>query len=176
MLRRTKKVLFGGVLLEALSHCSGGGGGTLGPTPATLVSTCDKICANVVATCTESVSLDATCMAACGDLNLVQLGCIDPFAAYLACIAGATSVQCGAGGQDVLITTPECESDRQAAITCNAPPGAVAVCIELPDNSACGVSAPGSVSAMFCVGAPSGCSLPPSSSPNPVGIGTYCCP
>jgi hypothetical protein len=157
----------------ALTHCSGGGSGSLGPTPATLVSTCDQICSNVVAQCSESVTLNAQCVNACGDLGLVQVGCIDPFASYLACIAGATSVQCGAGGQDVVITTPQCESDRQAVLTCNAPPGVVTACVQLPGNTACGPVAAGAASPEFCVGAPSGCQSP---SPNPIGIGTYCCP
>jgi hypothetical protein len=173
MQRRTVGALVGCALLGALSHCSGGGGGSIGPTAASLVSTCDQICGNVVAQCTESASLDAQCMAACGDLSLVQLGCIDPFASYLACIAGATSVQCGADGQDVVLTTPECETDRQAVLACNAPPGLVAACVQLPGTASCAVSASGGSAAMFCVGAPSGCSAP---SPNPVGIGTYCCP
>jgi hypothetical protein len=168
--------LFGCLLLGALAHCSGSGGGSGnlgGATPASLVSTCDQICSNVVAKCAGSASLDAQCLAACNDVGLVQLGCIDPFASYLACMAGATSVQCGLNGQDVLITIPQCESDRQAVVMCNAPPGAVAACLQLPDNTPCGPSAPKAMVAMFCVGAPTGCHSP---APNPIGIGTYCCP
>jgi hypothetical protein len=166
-------LLLGCVLFCALAHCSGSGGGRVSPTPASLVSTCDQICANVVAQCSGSVSLEATCESACGDLSFVQLGCIDPFASYLACVVGATSVKCGAGGQDVLIMTPQCESDRQAVLNCNAPPGAVAACVQLPGNTSCGVVAPGATGPVFCVGVPNGCNSP---TPNPVGIGTYCCP
>jgi len=172
MQRRPGSLRVGIPLLLGLVRCSGGGGG-YGPTPATLVSTCDQICANVVAQCTESASLEQQCTSACGDLSLVQLGCLDPFASYLACMAGGTSVQCGANGQDVLITTPQCESDRQAVLDCTAPPGPVAACVQLPGNASCGVTAPGAAGAVFCVGAPSGCDSP---SPNPIGIGTYCCP
>jgi len=171
--RRPRVFLLEVLSIGALAHCSGGGSGSLGPTPETLVSTCDQICANVVAQCSESAALDAECLNACGDLSLVQLGCIAPFASYLACIAGATSVQCGADGQDVVVTTPQCEDDRQAVLTCNAPPGVVTACVQLPGNTSCGPSATSAMSAEFCVGAPSGCQSP---SPNPVGIGTYCCP
>jgi hypothetical protein len=124
----------------------------------------------VVKQCSGSAILGAQCTAACGDLNLVQLGCLDPFASYLSCVAGATSVQCGPNGQDVLIEPPNCESERQAVLHCNAPPGVVAACLQLPNDSSC---VPSTGTAMFCVGAPTGCHSP---APNPIGIGTYCCP
>jgi hypothetical protein len=171
---RPSGLLLGSLLFFcALSHCSGSGGGRLNSSPASLVSTCDQICANVVAQCSGSPSLEATCVGTCGDLNLVQLGCVDPFASYLACVAGATSVHCAAGGQDVLITTPQCESEMQAVLHCNAPPGIVTACVQLPGNTSCGVMAPGATGPVFCIGAPAACTSP---SPNPIGIGTYCCP
>jgi len=177
MQRWSRNSLVGCLLVWApVVHCSGGGGGgSVGPTPATLVSTCDQICANVVAQCSESVALEMQCTNACGALGLAPLGCLDPFASYLSCLAGATSVQCEAGGQDVVITTPQCASDREAVLSCNAPPGPVAACVELPPgNTSCGLASPGGPTAMFCVGAPANCD--PSPSPNPLGIGTYCCP
>jgi hypothetical protein len=162
---RPRSSIVGFLALAAIASCSSGG--SAGASPASLVSTCDQICANVVAQCAGMPGLEAQCVSACGALNLVQTGCLDPFASYLACIAGATSVQCGANG--VLITPPQCESDRQAVLGCNAPPGPVQACVQLPGSTACS----GASGAVFCVGAPNGCQSP---SPNPIGIGTYCCP
>ena len=161
------------------SSGNGYGGGT---TTGTLVSTCDQICTNVVAQCGAASNLYGTCLSACGDLNLVNLGCLDPFASYLTCIAGATQVQCGADGQYVLITPGQCEADRQSTLTCNAEPGLIAACIAVPGNDSCGATTTGTGlggtvtaagRAEFCVGAPEGCTAP---SPNPLGIGIYCCP
>jgi hypothetical protein len=181
-------VLLLGALSLAGASCSGSGGTTIkttgngngngnssggivlgGPSPVSLVSTCDNICNNVVAQCTASDSLYQTCTDACGDLSVIQQSCLDPFASYLTCLAGANSVQCGGGGQYVLITPPECEADREATLNCNAEPGIFAACIALPGNTSCG----GEGGAVFCVGAPAGCTSPES---NPLGIGVYCCP
>jgi hypothetical protein len=164
-----------------VTACSGGNGSGLnngngnglvlgGPSPVTLVSTCDQICSNIVATCVESPSLDDTCQSVCGDLSLVVPSCLDQFAGYLTCIAGATSVavSCGPDGADVLVTPPQCEGDLEETQTCNASPGLVSACIAIPANPACG-----GLSTEFCVGAPETCSAP---SPNPLGIGVYCCP
>jgi hypothetical protein len=164
-----------GILVALLlaSACSSGESTTTGGVSnGNLVSTCDQICANVAAQCVGSPSLEAQCMAACSNLNLVGVGCLDPFASYLACIAGATSVHCDANGQYVLLTPAQCESDRQAVLTCNASPGLVTACIALPSSPSC-TPASGGTSTEFCVGAPANC-MPPS--PNPIGIGTYCCP
>lgn len=180
-------VLLLGALSLAGASCSGSGGTTIkttgngngngssggivlgGPSPVSLISTCDSICNNVVAECTASDSLYQTCTDACGDLSVIQQSCLDPFASYLTCLSGATSVQCGAGGQYVLLTPPECEADREATLNCNAEPGIFAACISLPGNTSCG----GEGGAVFCVGAPAGCTSPES---NPLGIGVYCCP
>jgi hypothetical protein len=172
---------------NSTSH-SGGSSGSAGGglnTPGTLVSTCDTICSNVVAECTGASDLLGTCLSACNDLNLVNLGCLDPFASYLACVAGATSVQCGGDGQYVLITPSQCNADREAALSCNAQPGLIAACISVPTSNECGsvvatdgdsgiptvVESPGQP--YFCVGAPEGCFSPQT---NPIGIGIYCCP
>jgi hypothetical protein len=147
---------------------SGGSSGLGGPTTGTLVSTCDQICSNVVAQCTDGpANVFTDCLSACGALNIVQDSCLDPFASYLACIAGATSVTCGAGGAYVLITPAQCQGDLEATLNCNAAPGLVQACISLPGNTSCGASG-----AFFCVGAPAACSPP---EPNPLGIGVYCC-
>jgi hypothetical protein len=156
------------VAFLAVFGCSSGESTTGGATNANLVSTCDEICANVAAQCAGPPTLESQCMAACSNLGLVGLGCLDPFASYLTCIAGATSVHCDASGQYVLITPSQCEGDRQAVLTCNASPGLVTACVALPSSASCAGS-----STEFCVGAPTGCSPP---SPNPIGIGTYCCP
>jgi hypothetical protein len=158
------------------SGANGSSNGLGGPTPGTLVSTCDQICSNVVARCVDSpANVYTDCISACGALNLVQGSCLDPFASYLACMAGATSVTCGGDGQYVLITPQECEADREATLNCNAAPGLIAACVGVPSNQ-CGASDTNGQTtgeaAVFCVGAPAGCAPP---EPNPLGIGVYCC-
>jgi hypothetical protein len=156
---------------------SGSGGGLNFGASNNLVSTCDQICNNVVAQCAPAADFYGNCLSVCGDLNLVNLGCLNPFASYLACIAGAKSVTCE--GNSVLISPPECATDRAAALSCNAGPGLVSACIAVPSNGACGSPGTSSESAgtalqqVFCVGAPETCTAP---QPNPLGIGIYCCP
>jgi hypothetical protein len=159
------------------THSSTGTGASSGSglvinTPGSLVTTCDSICSNVVAQCAPATGLYGSCLSACNDLNLVNLGCIDPFASYLACVAGATSVSCSSDGNYVLITPAKCEADREAALNCNMQPGLISACIAVPSSDACGAVAT-SNGPVFCVGAPEGCSSP---QPNPLGIGIYCCP
>jgi hypothetical protein len=161
------------------------GNGFVINTPGSLVTTCDSICSNVVAQCVPAAQLYGSCLSACNDLNLVNLGCLDPFASYLACVAGATSVSCSGDGNYVLITPAKCETDREAALNCNMQPGLVSACIAVPSSDACGAVAANSGSSsgsptfespgspVFCVGAPEGCFSP---QPNPLGIGIYCCP
>jgi hypothetical protein len=109
-------------------------------------------------------------MNACGSLSLVQVGCVDPFASYLTCLAGATSVQCQAGGQTVVVTPSSCETNRQSLLACNPGPSPVSACLTLPGPGPC----PGiGTKPVFCVGAPAACTSP---QPNPLGLGTYCCP
>jgi hypothetical protein len=117
--------------------------------------------------------MELQCSNACGNLSLVQAGCVDPLASYLTCLAGATSVQCGSGGQYVLVTPPACESYRQAFLSCDAGPSPVSACVQLPGNNACGTTAPAGTRPVFCVGEPAGCTSP---QPNPLGLGTFCCP
>jgi hypothetical protein len=167
-------VLAGGALVVGVASCSSGGGGGGGPSGLDLVSKCDQICAQV-GTCGASPALVSQCQSACGDLALAPLGCLDPFAAYLACLGGANSVQCstGPGQAYVFVTPPQCEADRQNLVGCNAGPSPVAACVQLPGNSACGIGAPAQMHDTFCVGEPSVCT---SLQPNPLGIGTFCCP
>lgn len=154
----------------AVASCSSSSSGSGGATSGSLVSTCDTICNNL-SPC-ASASLDTQCLSVCNDLNVVPATCLDPLASYLACLAGAKSVSCQAGGQYVLVTPPECENDRQAWSSCNAGPSVIAACVQLATNVSCSGPAPGD-KAVFCIGAPSGC-VPVN--PNPLGIGRYCCP
>jgi hypothetical protein len=180
MLDRVKPLwawlVFGAGLVSA--SCSGGNSSSgFDTSPATLVSKCDQICSNIVAQCAAAAGapFDA-CRSACGDLALIPQSCLNPFASYLLCVAGATSISvtCGPGGDSALVTPPDCEDDRQATLTCNASPGLVAACIALPANASCTLPPSGGGSnPEFCVGAPSGCAPPTA---NPLGIGVYCCP
>lgn len=175
MRARTKWVaplLLGGALVVGDASCSSGNSNGGGPSGLSLVSECDQICSQV-GSCGVPVSAVAACMNACGNLSLTPLGCLDPFAAYLACLGGANSVQCMPGGAYVFVTPAQCDTDRQALVGCNAGPSPVAACVQLPGNSACGAAAPTSMHDTFCVGEPSVCSSP---QPNPLGIGTFCCP
>jgi hypothetical protein len=156
--------------VASCSSSSNSGNGNPAATPGSLVSTCDQICNNVVAQCAGASAVQ--CLSACDDLNLVPNTCLNPIASYLVCLSGATSVQCEAGGQYVLVAPADCRDDEQAVTNCNAGPSVVAACLELPGNTSCASSAAGSKAA-FCVGAPNGCQAP---KPNPIGIGVYCCP
>jgi hypothetical protein len=163
-----------GIVTASCSSNNSSGNGNGDSSPAKLVSECDQICNNVVAQCAGAAS--ASCLSACNDLNLVPMSCLNPFLSYLVCITGATSitVTCGANGNATLVPPPDCESDRQATLNCNASPGLVAACIALPGNTSCAAApAGGGPNPEFCVGAPTGCAPP---SPNPLGIGIYCCP
>lgn len=147
---------------------NGNGSGT--GNPGSLVSTCDTICNNL-APC-GSAALNDNCLSLCNNLNVATGTCVDPLASYLACLAGAKSVSCQAGGQYVLVTPPECASDRQTFVTCNPGPSVISACLQLSGNTSCASAAPAE-KPVFCVGAPSGCVAP---NPNPLGIGVYCCP
>ena len=181
MLDRMKSLcawlVIGATGIVTASCSSSNSGGTPDNSPATLISKCDQICNNVLATCTSAAGAPYNaCLSACGDLAVVPASCLNPFAAYLICIAGATSVTvtCGANRDYVLVTPPDCEADRQATLSCNASPGLVAACVALPGNTSCATPPAGSGSnPEFCVGAPTGCAPP---TPNPLGIGVYCCP
>jgi hypothetical protein len=170
--RKTFSAAVVGVLLAGAS-CSSGGSGGAGASPLTLVSECDRICGQLATCGASAASLQLQCSNACGNLSLVQAGCVDPFASYLTCLAGANSVQCGSGGQYVLVTPPACESSRQAFLSCNAGPSPVAACVQLPSNDACASAVAPATHAFFCVGAPAACTSP---QPNPLGLGTFCCP
>jgi|HubBroStandDraft_6_1064221.scaffolds.fasta_scaffold130392_2 hypothetical protein len=179
MLDRTKSLgawlVIGATAIVSASCSSSGGGGGPDNSPATLINKCDQICSNVVATCTGASGAYNACLSACGDLAVVPASCLNPFASYLICLTGATSVTvtCGANGDVALVTPPDCEADREATLNCNASPGLVAACIALPGNTSCATAPAGSgTNPVFCVGAPSGCEPP---TPNPLGIGVYCC-
>ncbi len=92
-----------GAIGIATASCSGSNSQSNGfdGSPATLISKCDQICNNVVASCAASAGLPYNaCLSACNDLGLVPQSCLNPFASYLICLAGATSVTvtCGANG------------------------------------------------------------------------------
>jgi hypothetical protein len=176
--------LCGAVALVALAatSCSGGSGSSttysglgpgfvLAPSPATLVSTCGTICNHVLTQCGAPASIYGQCLAACQDLSLVQAGCLSPFASYLTCLSGATSIQCEAGGEYLLVSPPSCEAERQAVSACRGGPP-VAACAELPPgNTSCPAGTP-SAGALFCIGQPTGCDP---ASVGAFGIGPYCC-
>lgn len=173
--------LFVGATMMVTASCSSSGGngpGGSNSSPATLVSDCDRICGNVLTKCPGVAGVPYnTCVSACDDLSLIPSSCLNPFASYLLCEVGATSVSvtCGPNGDSVtLLTPPACEGDRDATLTCNASPGLVAACIALPGNTSCtAAQVGGGPNPEFCVGAPTGCAPP---NPNPLGIGLYCCP
>lgn len=170
-----------GATLMMTASCSSGTSstGSSNTSPAGLVNDCDQICDNVLMKCPGVANVPYnTCITACDDLSLVPMSCLNPFASYLLCEVGATSVSvaCGPNGNSVtLATPPNCESDREATLTCNASPGLIAACIALPGNTSCLTAPPvgGGPNPEFCVGAPTGCAPP---NPNPLGIGIYCCP
>jgi hypothetical protein len=158
------------------ASCSGSGGSGLDDSPASLVSKCDQICNNVLMQCTSTTFAPDTCTSACNDLYIAPSSCLNPLASYLVCAVGATSVAvtCGPSGDGVFVSPQSCEADREATLNCNASPGLVSACIALPLNASCTVPPEGGgTNPVFCVGAPMGCAPP---SPNPLGIGVYCCP
>jgi hypothetical protein len=174
------------IVAAATVACSSGGSGTsttysgtptlglpsFGPVPANLVSTCDTICDHALAQCGAPVTVYGECVSACGELNLVQAGCVNQLASYLACLSGVTSIQCEAGGEYVLVSPPSCEAERTALGTCSGGPP-IAACVEVPvGNTTCPAGTP-AAGALFCVGQPTGCDP---ASTDPFGIGTYCCP
>jgi hypothetical protein len=167
-----------GATAVVTASCSGGNSNSgFDDSPATLINKCDQICNDVLSSCASAAGVPYnTCVSACNDLALVPSSCLEQFASYLLCVAGATSVSvtCGNNGDYVLVSPADCEDDRQATLSCNAQPGLVAACIALPGNISCALPpAGGGPNAEFCVGAPTGCPPP---SPNPLGIGVYCCP
>ncbi len=169
-------LVIGATGIVTASCSSSNSGGAPDDSPATLIAKCDQICSNVVAQFTGASGAYDACRNACGDLALVPASCLNPFASYLICLAGATSVTvaCEANGDVALVTPPDCEADREATVNCNASPGLVAACIAWPGNPSCAAPPVGSgPNAVFCVGAPNGCAPP---TPNPLGIGVYCCP
>jgi hypothetical protein len=168
----------GTVMITASCSSGNSSTGSSNTSPAGLVNDCDQICNNVLMKCTGITGAYNACITACSDLSLVPSSCLNPFASYLLCEAtSSVSVACGPNGGSVTISTPQnCESDREATLTCNASPGLIAACIALPGNTSClAPPAGGGLNPEFCVGAPTGCA-PPNNNPNPLGIGIYCCP
>jgi hypothetical protein len=150
-------------------------------TPSTLASTCGQICNNVVAQCSIGTTAYSNCTNACTTLLLAPETCITQFAGYLTCLTGATSITCVSDGQTTTfaITPDSCASEQSSYETCNssASPGGAA-CIALSSSStACSMNAGEGLTTTgtseFCVGTPDNCT--PTSSANPLDIGTYCC-
>ena len=118
-----------------------------------------------------------TCMSACNDLALVPSSCLEQFASYLLCVAGATSVSVTCGSQrglrahlagglrgrspgDVELQRAARGSSPRASrcrgtsrARCRRPAG-------VPTRSSASARRPAA----------------PPPSPNPLGIGVYCCP
>ena len=151
--------------MGATGGVSGGG--------SSLVITCDNICNNVLATCTTpplAQGAYSQCLNACQNLDVAQSSCATDFAAYLACLAGANSVQCSGDGQYIVVSPPSCDEQRSAYASCTGGPP-LAACIETsPGSPACASHAP-RTRTLFCVG------LPPADC-DPAGglLGPYCCP
>ena len=164
----------------AASACSGSNDDAT-ITPSSLAQTCGQVCNNVLSQCSIGTTAYTNCTNACTTLLLAPETCITQFAGYLACLSGATSIMCVSDGQTTTfaITPGSCTSQQGAYETCNttASPGGAA-CLALPSSSnACSMNAGEGLSTTgtpeFCVGTPDNCT--PTSSANPLDIGTYCC-
>jgi|HubBroStandDraft_6_1064221.scaffolds.fasta_scaffold17475_4 hypothetical protein len=168
------------VLLAALVGCSAQNGGTtysssgngslLGPdfgtAPSSLVSTCSQICDQVLGQCDAPIGVYDDCLNACQDLSVIETTCVSELASYLTCLSGATSIQCEAGGEYVLVSPPSCAPQRLSLDSCTGGPP-LAACVQLPASNACAGAGP-----VLCVGEPSGCQA---AGATPLGIGPYCC-
>ena len=140
--------------------------------PGGLASTCATICDNVLAQCGVAPAIHADCVGACQVLELAQVGCIDEFASYLVCLGGATSVSCGANGQYVVLSPPNCEGQRVSYGLCTGGGPPLAACLAQPHRNAECAAARVPAQAHFCVGQPVGCQ----SVEGGGSIGLYCCP
>jgi len=170
--------IFAAAIAAALgsSACSGSNDNTQ-ITPSTLASTCGQVCNNALSQCGVAASAYTACTNACTALLLVPDTCLTQFAGYLACLSGATSIQCVSNGQTFVIAPGSCASQEADYDNCNTGVSAVAACIALPSSSnACSMNAGEGLTSAgmseFCVGVPANCT---STSSNPLGIGTYCC-
>src|SRR5580704_3980117 len=126
-------------------------------TPSTLATTCGQVCNNVLAQCGIAGSVYTTCTNACTALLLVPDTCITQFAGYLACLTGATSIQCVSGGQTFEIAPGSCTQQEADYEDCNAGPSPIAACLALPSSSnVCSTNAgeglTSSGTSEFCVG------------------------
>lgn len=158
--------------LAASSGCSGDDNSG-GQRQTSLTSTCDQICNNVVAQCGVSPAVHQDCLNGCQTLQAADVGCADELAAYLACLGGATSVQCQAGGQYVLVSPPGCAAQQQAYATCHGGATPLAACFAEPLSASVCSNTSGHPHAYLCVGAPLGCVSPTGGT---IVLGTYCCP
>src|SRR5437016_3936911 len=79
------------VVLVATMQCGSGSGGSA---PPSLASTCARVCNNVLAQCGAPPASVSSCLQGCQQLNVIQGTCVDQFASYMTCLAGATSVTC----------------------------------------------------------------------------------
>ena len=152
---------------------SNGAAGGVSAGGSSLVITCDNICNNVLAACTTpplAPGAYSQCLNACQNLDIVQSSCAADFAGYLACLAGANSVQCSGDGQYVVVSPPSCDAQLNAYANCTGGPP-LAACIEISSGSApCDRHAP-RTRALFCVGVP-----PADCDPAGGLLGPYCCP
>jgi hypothetical protein len=159
-------------ILALLVACGDDAGSSRGGTGG-LVSTCSSICDNVLAKCGVAPAVHADCLAACGRLDIADVGCVDEFAAYIACVGGATSITCGANGQYVVVSPASCAPQKSAYELCTGGGPPVAACFAQPwRDSACTATREPIAHALFCVGQPAGCQ---SVEGNGI-LGLYCCP
>ena len=114
-----------------LAACGNGNGSSHGR-PGGLASTCSSICDNVLAQCGVEPAVHAECLGACRQLELANVGCVDDFAAYLACVGGATSISCGANGQYVVVSPASCQPEKSAYDFCSGGGPPLAACFAQP--------------------------------------------
>jgi hypothetical protein len=167
----TLHAAFAAVVL-ALSLSCGSDDGPGYVRPAGLASTCATICDNVLAQCGVAPAIHADCVGACQFLELAQVGCIDEFASYLVCLGGATSVSCGANGQYVVLSPPNCQGQRLSYGLCTGDGPPLAACLAQPHRNGACAAVRATAQAHFCVGQPVGCQ----SLEGGGAIGLYCCP
>jgi len=159
--------------MAALLAACGNGDGPSHGRPAGLVSTCSSICDNVLAECGVAPAIHAECLGACRQLELANVGCVDDFAAYLACVGGATSISCGANGQYVVVSPASCAPEKSAYDWCTGGGPPLAACFAQPwRDPICSAAREPSPRALFCIGRPAGCQSVEGSDM----FGLHCCP
>jgi hypothetical protein len=159
-------------MFALVASCGDGNGSGRGGTPG-LVSTCSSICDNVLAQCGVAPAVHTECLGACRQLELADVGCVDEFAAYIACVGGATSISCRADGRYIVVSPASCEPEKSAYDFCAGGGPPLAACFAQPwRDSVCNAARESTSHALFCVGRPAGCQ----SVEGGGVLGLYCCP